>query len=583
MLSTITKPDIRISAVIFLLLRALVPTALSQNALQIPDTLSGTKIDLDLRTDSFSFYPGFYTQTMGVNSAILGPTLFLNKGDLVKFSVKNSLPDTTTLHWHGLHVSSSDDGGPHTIIAPGTTWSPEFRILNRAATYWYHPHLHHKTDKHVSKGISGLLIVRDQFEAKLPLPRSYGSDDFPMVIQTKDFDTNKEILIHSNNDDVVMVNATIEPFLKVGAQVIRCRVLNGSSQRTFNLGLTDNHVMYLIASDGGLLNKPESVTRLMLSPGERAEILIDFSEDKGKKIALLSYASELANGIYGASNPGMGPGMNLTGYKPNVLNGTDFNVLEFKIGAPTANPITQIPNNLINNTRIPESQSDITRNLLLSPRTMGMNQLNGGFLINNQKFSPTRIDYRIPINNTEIWSIRNMSGIAHPFHIHDVQFFILDRNGMSPSSAELGLKDVVLIRPQETVRFITKFEDFADTTVPYMFHCHMLTHEDDGMMEQFIVFDTSQTLSFRKVNANRRPITYPNPVYDSKIFLNSENNTTVKEINLYSVTGEKLTEVGIFSKNTEFVIEIPLGLNGWYFLEVVTESTSSYERVLINN
>ena len=122
---------------------------------------------------------------------------------------------------------------------------------------------------------------------------------------------------------------------------------------------------------------------------------------------------------------------------------------------------------------------------------MGMNQLNGDFLINNRSFDLNHIDYTIPLNNVEIWSIRNNSGIAHPFHIHDVQFFLIDRNGTAVTGAEKGRKDVVLINPMETVRFVTKFEDFADSTVPYMFHCHMLTHEDGGMMGQFVVVGNS--------------------------------------------------------------------------------------------
>ena len=129
----------------------------AQNDIIIPDTLSGDRIQLELKTGTHEFYSGIQTNTMGANGNILAPTLILNKGDKIDFEVTNSLSDTTTIHWHGLHVAPKNDGGPHTIIKPGETWKPSFEILDKAATYWYHPHLHHKTDQHVSKGISGLI------------------------------------------------------------------------------------------------------------------------------------------------------------------------------------------------------------------------------------------------------------------------------------------------------------------------------------------------------------------------------------------------------------------------------------------
>lgn len=474
--------------IIILLILGITSLAFSQNQLLIPDTLNTTSVNLNLQYGHFEFYPGFQTSTMGANGNILGPTLIFNKGDFVDIKVKNNLNDTTTIHWHGMHVSAENDGGPHTTIAPGETWNPKFTVMDKAATYWYHPHLHRKTNLHVSKGIAGFIIVRDSEEASLELPRTYGVDDFPLVIQTKTFDENKEIVVPSNSDSVVMVNATIDAELKVPAQVVRFRLLNGSSQRVFNVGLNGNKKFYQIASDGGLLNAPVELTRLQLSPGERAEILVDFSKfSVGDIVYLMSYASEFPNGIYGATYPGMSTTQTLNGYNPNPINGTDFNLMQFKVVNATQNPVTTIPTNLVEVTPIPETESDTTRNLTLNAVQMGPNALNGQFLINNTAFDMNVINYTIPLNNTEIWSIRNQSPIGHPFHIHDVQFYILDRDGVAPAPSEAGRKDVVFVKPQETVRFITKFEDFADDPVPYMYHCHMLTHEDNGMMGQFAV------------------------------------------------------------------------------------------------
>jgi bilirubin oxidase len=510
---------------------------------------------------------------MGVNGNILGPTLILNQGDFVNFSVTNQLAETTTVHWHGLHVSPENDGGPHTTIAANSTWSPSFTIMDKAATYWYHPHLHHFTDKHISKGIAGMIIVKDTDEAALNLPRTYGIDDFPLIIQTKDFDANNQIVVHSNSDDVIMVNATIDPFLNVPSQVVRYRVLNGSSQRAFNLGLDNNQPFHQIASDGGLLSSPVQLTRLLLAPGERAEILIDFSGMNGETVYLKSYSSELQNGIYGATNPGMGAGMTMNGYNPNPLNGSDFNIIQFTIITQSTNPITAIPSNLVTVTPIPAGNSNITRTLTFTPVTMGPNQLNGDFLINGSTMDLDVINYSVPLNNTEIWELTNQSAISHPFHIHDVQFNILTRNGVAPPVNEQGRKDVVLVKPQETVRFIAKFEDFTSDTVPYMYHCHLLTHEDGGMMGQFIV---TNVLSVNENFIDDKFRIYPNP---SKGLINIEFNidSEVDDIFIYDNLGRIIYSTIIKNENS---ISVKGLRNGVFYIKLIIGKDTVIKKVI---
>jgi blue copper oxidase len=557
------------------LLISLIGTA--QNPLLIPPTQTGTNINLTLQNGTTQFYSGQTTNTMGANGNILGPTLILNQGDLVNFSVNNQIGETTTIHWHGLHVSSENDGGPHTTIAPNATWSPSFTILDKAATYWYHPHLHHFTDKHVSKGIAGMIIVKDNAEAALSLPRTYGVDDFPLVMQTKDFDANNQIVVHSNSDNVVMINATIDPFLNVPSQVIRCRVLNGSSQRAFNIGLSNNQSFHQIASDGGLLSTPVQLTRLLLAPGERAEILIDFSGMNGQTAFLESFASELPNGIYGATNPGMGAGMTMNGYNPNPLNGADFNILQFNVGIQTTNPITSVPSNLVTVIPIPEINSNITRTLTFTPVTMGPNQLNGEFLINGATMDLNVINYTIPLNNTEIWELTNQSAISHPFHIHDVQFNILTRNGVAPPLNEQGRKDVVLVKPQETVRFIAKFEIFYNDTVPYMYHCHLLTHEDGGMMGQFVVSNPLSSVNENFTEDNI--IIYPNP---STGFVNIElpSNIKLRDLSIYDNIG-RLMNFTITNNGNIYKIEnLQTGI---FFLKCMVDDKNVIVKKIIVN
>lgn len=529
----------------------------SQNQLIIPDTLTGNNIYLSLGDGTHQFYNGINTTTMGANGGILGPTLILNKGDAVDITVENQLSDTTTIHWHGMHVSAENDGGPHTTIPPSATWNPKFTVLDKAGTYWYHPHLHEKTNFHVTMGIAGFIIVRDSEEAQLNLPRTYGVDDFPLAIQTKNFDLNKQIIFPSNTDSVVMVNATIDAELEIPAQIVRLRLLNGSSQRVFNIGLTNSLEFYQIGSDGGLLEKPIVMNRLQLASGERAEILVDLSGKEVQTIELLSYASELPNGIYGAAIPGiamgMGFGLEMDGYNPNPLNGNDFKIMQFKVTNPTVSPITSIPSMLVNVEPILESEATLTRTLTLSPEMgnmgqgMGMDVLNGKFLINNQSFDMDVINYDIPFNNTEIWSITNMSPIGHPFHIHDVQFYILDRNGNSPPLNEQGRKDVVFVNPMETVRFITKFDDFANSSVPYMYHCHMLTHEDDGMMGQFIVTDPtvgvdnedeSNLLQNFSINS-----VYPNPFNPNTKIVYQLDKSGLVNISIFDLRGRLIADL----------------------------------------
>ncbi len=478
---------------IYILLFGIALNINAQNQLVIPPTIDNANINLTLQNGTHSFFNGQSTATMGANGNILGPTLILHKNSNVNINVTNNLGQPTTIHWHGLHISASNDGGPHTVIQPNTTWNPQFTVMNNASTMWYHPHLDEFTDEHVSKGLAGMIIIKDTEEAALNLPRTYGIDDIPVIIQTKDFDANYQIVNHSNSDDTVMVNATVNPQTDVPAQVVRLRLLNGSSQRVFNFGFSGNKTFYQIATDGGLKETPLVLTRLQLAPGERSEILVDLSGMQGQTLQLMSYAAEFSNGIYGATNPGMGAFMQLTNYNPNPLNGSNFNILQLNVVAQTASPITSIPNSLVTLTPLLESNSDQSRTLTLRPVTGGSQQLNGDFTINDVSLDMNTINITIPLNNTEIWTISNNSAISHPFHIHDIQYYIIEYNGSTTIPSYLqGWKDTVLVPSgQGSVKVITKFEDFADDTIPYMYHCHMLNHEDGGMMGQFVVIDST--------------------------------------------------------------------------------------------
>jgi bilirubin oxidase len=535
---------------------------LGQNQLFIPDTLSGNFIPLEIKHDHVHFYSGNQTETMGINGPILAPTIILNKGQQVTMQVINVLSDTTTIHWHGMHVAPQNDGGPHTTIPPFSIWEPSFEVKDYAATYWYHPHLHHMTNMHVQMGIAGMIIVRDPQETILNIPRTYGVDDIPVIIQSKGFDSNNQIVVETALDTAVMVNATLNPSVQLPAQVVRMRLLNGSSERVYNLGFTNNAPFYMIGGDAGLLSNSVQLTRLNLAPGERAEILMNLTGLNGQFMQLLSYGSELANGIYGAQQPGMGAGQSIPNYTLNPLNGSDFEILEIQVIPQTNSPITTIPSNLIQNNPWIEGNSNASRTLTFSLQTMGPTAINGPFLINNTAFNLDVINYSIPLNNTEIWTLQNNTPIAHPFHIHNVPFYILDINGTPPPPELKGRKDVVLVPGgQGTVRFITKFEDFANPDVPYMYHCHMLTHEDGGMMGQFIVYDPLSDVN--KVYEEKISI-YPNPVNS---FIYIESSDEIESIQILSTEGKTISKDLKISDN---IIDVSGLTNGFYILEIVT-------------
>lgn len=547
-----------------------------QNLLAIPDTLSGTNFNLTIHDTTHNFYTGIQTNTFGINASYLGPTLLLRKGDSVHVTFNNQLMDTTTIHWHGMHVSAANDGGPHIIIPPGTTWSPSFTVRDHAAMYWYHPHLHMMTNLHASLGAAGLVIVRDSEEALLNLPRRYGVDDFPLVIQSKSFDANKQILINNAFDSVMMVNGTVNAYLPAPAQVVRFRLLNASSERVYNIGLQGNLTFYQIGTDGGLLNSPVPLTRLRLAPGERAEILVDFTGKNGQSINLVSFGSELPNAIYGAAQPGMGPGQVIPGYSTNALNGHDFTILNFAIVAPTVAPVSTIPATLISNTPWPTAAANANRTLTFTPANMGPTAIQGPFLINNTSFDMNVVNYSIPFNNIEVWSLTNQSPIAHPFHIHDVQFYITEINGTAPPANMAGRKDVVLVQSQQTVKFITKFETFCDSTGYYMYHCHMLPHEDDGMMGQFVV-TCPKPNGVSEVDANDVEF-FPNPATNAVTVLSGSH--PIQAIRLSDMLGRE-----ILKQNNRPVfrldISLPAMANGLYQMDITIDGQVLTKKLLV--
>ena len=478
------------------------------NNLWIPDTLSGTTFNLNIKDTFSQIRPGQQTITAGINNKFWGPTLFINKGDTVHMNVRNYLNDSTTLHWHGMHLPAVMDGGPHQVIPPGTVWQPYWKVANNAATYWYHPHLHEMTQEQITKGIGGLIIVRDAIESSLALPRKYGIDDIPLVLTDRDFTTANQFSVVPYGDSS-MVNGVLSPQFTIPSQVVRFRILNAAIERSYNLGFSDNRTFYVITSDGGLLNAPVALTRYLLHAGERIEILVNCSGQSGTSFNLKAYNSTLSQQTPGGDLFPNGP-------FANALARIDFNVLHLNVGSQTSNPITVIPTALTTVNAIPAANANITRYLTISDTSVA--GIPGAtFLLNHRLFNINYNDYSVPLDNTEIWQITNSGNFGHPFHIHDVEFNILSVNGAAPAAAQAGWKDVVYVPSQSTVKFIAKFDDYADNVHPFMYHCHISLHEDEGMMGQFVVGSTTisptiSTLACSNASFTSNPTT--NTVYN---------------------------------------------------------------------
>lgn len=507
------------------------------NTLWIPDTLSGTNFNLTIK-DTFAqiINVGQQTITGGINGKVWGPTLFFKKGDIVHLNVQNKLNDSTTIHWHGMHLPAVMDGGPHQVIPPNTIWQPYWMVSNNAATYWYHPHLHEMTEEQITKGIGGLIIVRDSIESALALPRTYGVDDIPLVLTDRDFTSSNQFSVVPYGDSM-LTNMTLRAQTTVPAQVVRFRILNGAIERSYNLGFSDNRTFYVITSDGGLLNAPVAKTKYLLHAGERIEILVNCNSQNGTTVDLKAYNSLLGNFVAGGENFPNGP-------FANALGKIDFNILHVNVGIPTSNAITNIPTTLTTNTVLNVADATITRKLTISdssgvPNILGPN----AFILNHKLFNINYNEYEVPLNNTEIWEITSSSVFGHPFHIHDVEFNIISVNGVAPDASQAGWKDVVFI-PGKTgntnavVKFIAKFDDYADPLHPFMFHCHISLHEDEGMMGQFIVNNTNSVNNLEKIDI---PVTiYPNPA-NSQLFVKFNNpNQSAYYIRIVDILGRTI-------------------------------------------
>ena len=395
------------------------------------------------------------TDTYSYNGmSVLGPTLRLRTGDPVTISVTNELDEVTTTHWHGADVPAEDDGGPHSIIKPGETWIADFDVIQPAATLWYHPHAHGSTAEHVYRGAAGLIIIEDDNPAAAALPSTYGVNDIPVIIQDKDFagDGQLDFAIDGGDDgklySTLTVNGTINPFVETPTGLVRLRLLNGSQARIYRLSV-EGAEMVKIASDGGYLASPVALDQTVLAPGDRDEIIVEVGE----------YPVVLVDGEFGR-------------------------VLELRPNGATSNA-GPLPSQLAAIDRISQAEIAVDRSFHMED-ARNFWEFSPSWAINGVQFDPSRIDVRVRLGDTERWTLSAGDG-QHVFHPHQTQFQILAINGEPPPLEESGWEDSVLVNSEREVVIAARFDTYAAENIPYMFHCHILDHEDLHMMGQFLV------------------------------------------------------------------------------------------------
>ncbi|HEX2255194.1 MAG TPA: multicopper oxidase domain-containing protein [Afifellaceae bacterium] len=466
--------------------------------LRIPDLIDarsqGQSIALRAQASRTFFFPGRESRTLGYNGSYLGPTLRVHRGDDVEIAVTNALGENTTVHWHGLLIPGELDGGPHQMIRPGATWRPVLPIRQPAATLWYHSHVHGRTAEQVYAGLAGLLLVTDDEEQALGLPSEYGVDDLPLVLQDRQFENGRLVLpegmmtlMHGRRGDTLLVNGTANPVARVPRRLVRLRLVNGSNARIFDLAFGDDRTFHWIASEGGLLERPVELRSLSLAPGERAEILVDFAD--GRPVALETGPDTNAPMMMGMMKGMLARASDLIGRGQQP-------VLRFEPkGSEGAG--TKVPERLVSREHVDVSDAVRRRRFVMTMgmggmmgRGMGGRMMSGGMGsgmgmhgINGRAYDMERIDEQVRLGDVEIWEVSGEM-MAHPFHIHGVHFEVLSRGGAAPGVRDQGLRDTVVA--QEAVELLVRFTQPA-MTAPFMYHCHILEHEDNGMMGQFVV------------------------------------------------------------------------------------------------
>lgn len=441
-----------------------------------------------------------------MNDSYLGPTIRLQSGQRVRVEITNKLPEETTVHWHGLHVPPIADGQPRHPIKPGETRTIAFNLTDRAGLYWYHPHPHGPSGGRVGfqacAGLAGPLIISDETEDSLDLPTN--DQELVMVLQDRRFTAANELeyirdgmgammtRMSGFHGDELLVNGRAAYERAVSTQPYRLRLLNGSNARIYKLAWSDGRPVTVLGTDGGLLTEPTNYPFVTLAPAERRDVWVDFSDATvGEMVELVSQAFSAGSMGPGMMDDGMmggrmGDMMNDDAMMGRMNTGSErMRVTRFQV-SESVNVAHSLPERLASDHGLPKiDDTTPVRRFELGMRMMR------GFTINGRRMDGTSVadDEIVSLGRTEIWEFQNGTMMAHPMHVHGLQFGIVGRAGGEASDLRAGLvdrgrHDTVLVLPGERVRIALSFRDFTGL---YMYHCHNMEHEDNGMMRYYRV------------------------------------------------------------------------------------------------
>jgi blue copper oxidase len=467
-------------------------------------------VALDARPGSVRFRPNRDTATYGINGPYLGPAVRVRRGQKVVAQVSNSVPENITMHWHGLIIPGAADGGPHQVILPGKQWQTELAIDQPAATLWFHPHFYPSTAQLVVKGLAGLFIVDDDESDRLPLPSRWGVDDIPLIIQDRRFTADGQFFDRMNIiavtngyvGDTALVNGALYPTARTARGWLRLRILNGSNARSYNLSVSDARSLFVVASDGGLLESPVELKQLLLHAGERFEVLVDGRDGRSFDLMTLPVPQDIMR------LPPFDQPLPLVTISPAGADGSG-----------------QLPSSLVALPRLPAQLPPLSQQLVMSMfrdmegmmplETAGLMSMaesrktdpavvarvvelivNGPALsqsdqlsangVNGKPFALDRNDFTAARNQDLRWRISEGGDrMLHPVHVHGCQFRILSEGGKPPEAHRAGWKDIAPISAGSEAEILVRFPYPASKDHPYMAHCHILEHEDSGMMAQF--------------------------------------------------------------------------------------------------
>ncbi|MGW1784258.1 multicopper oxidase family protein [Streptomyces sp. NPDC002143] len=438
--------------------------------LVVPELLEGTTADgtttytLTAKTGTNEVITGVTSTTAGYNGSYLGPTMKWTTGTTALLNITNSLGAETTVHFHGAHIPPKMDGGPQNAFADGETWSPTFEVKDEAKTLWYHPHALGTTAEQVVHGLAGMIIVEDDSEVSAALPSEYGVDDIPIILQCLAVDTAGDIKYEATGyrssgvSFPVLVNGTNVDSTTLGFTATkkrtRFRVLNASPADIMTIQRGDGGTLTQIATDQGYLTEATEVTTIRLVAGARAEFVLDLAD------AVTLQAVVTTGWIRGGSG-----------------------TYDFLTVTPEA---TDTPADL------PSALNTITRydTSDFAARTITLGQGTGGTMTINGSVGTTMAGMAMistTLDAEEIWTITNATQLEHSFHLHDVPFQLIEINGETPTGVDLGWFDTFEVVGGGSIKIAMKFTDFTDDTYMYMLHCHLLQHEDEGMMASLMV------------------------------------------------------------------------------------------------